>query len=174
MIPLLQSERIALRAPEAADLDALHEIENDTAAWPYGDQLYPITRDALRRFLEHYTSDPLSTSQLRFMAEDKQTGRCVAVADMYDIDLINRRCAVAIYVMPDKRGQRVGTECLGILERYCRRHLGLLRLYAYVNPDNEPSMRLFARCGYQDIATLPGWIVRGNTPSDLHLLHLAL
>lgn len=174
MTPLLQSDRILLRAPETADADFLFEIENDSAVWPYGDQMYPITREALHRFLESYTSDPLSTQQLRFMAIDNKTGERVAVVDMYDIDLINRRSAVAIYVMPQKRGQLIGSECLGILARYCRRHLGLLRLYAYVSPDNGASMRLFARCGYLNIATLPGWMVRGGVPRDINLLHLPL
>lgn len=174
MTPLLQSDRIKLRPPRKEDLDDLYDIENDTAAWIYNYVRVPFTRRSIERFLENYTPNAIECKYIRFMVELKATAQCIGIAELFDVDWMNRRAEVGIYIVPEARHQGVASECLNILARYAAKHLGMNRLYAYVHQDNEYSKHLFAGCGYQDIATLPGWLARGPKSYDLHLFHLPL
>lgn len=162
-----------LRAPEPTDVDRLYLWENSPELWPYGCALAPLSRHQLWEYVHSYNANPLADGQLRLIIE--HCGEPVGTADLYDIDIRNRRAFVGIMVTPPHRRTGIALEALRQLAHYCRTTLPLRQLAATVAADNLPSLALFRAAAYTHAATLPSWFLRPSAPAaDAHLLLLPL
>ncbi|MDR2469906.1 MAG: GNAT family N-acetyltransferase [Tannerella sp.] len=169
---LLENDAVRLRALEPEDLDMLHTWENDTRLWQYGSTLTPYSRFALKSYLEEARLDIFQTKQLRLMIVRKPEGRAAGTIDLYDFDPANRRAGVGILVDEDDRRQGVASEALHLIRDYAFRFLGLKQLYAFVPERNEPSLKLFTRCGYRSTGRLTAWIKGETDFEDVFLMQL--
>lgn len=145
---------IKLRALEPDDTDCIYTWENLGDNWQYGYSPAPLSRHQIWEYIQNYDANPVTAGQLRLMITDAGGNR-VGAADLYDIDIMNRRAAVGIMIAPDCRRRGYGTAALDRLAEYCRNVLGLHSLWAEVTADNTASQALFARAGYSHAATLP-------------------
>ena len=172
---------IILRALEPSDADLLYDVENDEAAWPSSDNIAPYSRHALREYALTHEADPFAAGQLRLVAQvgDTQPGgtsaeqnhhRAVGLLDFYDISAIHSHAWIGIYVLPDMRGEGYGHDMLLRSLDYARRHLGLTSVGARILEGNDPSMRLFRKCGFELRGTLPCWRFADGEMRDMHLL----
>jgi len=59
--------KIRLRAPEPADTDTLYIWENDPELWPCSDNMTPLSRHALARYIDNYSGDIATDGQLRLI-----------------------------------------------------------------------------------------------------------
>ena len=86
----------------------------------------------------------------------------VDIAELYDVDIRNRKAAVAIYVAREWRNQGVGKIALQKLKSYVTNILCFRLLYAMVRETNLTSQKLFQAVGFQRVACLPEWVNEGN------------
>lgn len=161
--------RISLRALEPTDVDCLYIWENDPEMWRYGFSPAPYSRHQLWEYVQQYDANPLAQQQLRLMVD--LDGTPVGTVDLYNIDIRNRHTFTGIMIAREHRRKNIAIEALRLLAEYCRNNLGLSKIAAAIAEDNEASLRLFAKAGYEHTAVIPAWIYRnGNNAIAAHLL----
>lgn len=166
---MIADQSIILRKLEPDDLPQLYVWENDVEAWLDGNTHNPLSEADLRDYILRTTGDIYQDGQLRLMiclaeTESGKTNKNVAVGcvDLYDVDIRNRRAAVAIYVAREWRKRGIGKEALRKLKSYVTNILCFRFLYALIREDNEASLKLFQAVEFQNVACLPKWVEEGN------------
>ena len=155
---MLTDSHIRLRALEPTDIEALYAWENLSDLWQYSCTLAPYSRRNMAQYIAGYQANPFGEGQLRLMIASAEGSEPRGLVDLYNVEVRHRRACVAILVAPEHQGRGIATSALRMLEVYCRRHLGLHQLLAAVPQGNEVSHRLFNKCGYRHIATLPQYV----------------
>lgn len=166
----LTDDTIALRALEPDDLDTVYRWENDPALWPWGNTCAPLSRHALKQYIDTYDADIHAARQLRLMIVDAAIGdRRLGTIDLFDYDPVNRRAAVGIFVDDSARRQGVALRALRLTAEYCRERLGMHQLWATVAADNRPSRALFESAGFKIAGRLKSWLRTGRTFNDAYI-----
>ena len=147
---LLQSPIIQLRAPELADLDFMFHIENDTRLWLVSSCKVPYSRFQIQQYIESNAHDIYADKQLRLMIEHRVSGE-----------------VVGIVIDAPYRCKGFAAESLRLLATYARRVLQLNQLYAKVLAEHQIARKLFKRCGYSEVATLPQWVFSEGCYKDV-------
>lgn len=169
---LLHEGDILLRALEMSDLDTLYRWENDPSVWLVSGTTVPFSRELLSQYIHSADLDIFVVRQLRLVIE--QGGRAVGAVDIFDFDPLNGRAGVGILIDPSCRRNGCAYTALRLMERYARTRLRLHQLYCNITADNLPSMKLFAKAGYQVTGTKKDWVAVPSGWTDEHLLQLVL
>lgn len=170
---LLENHKIKLRAPEPEDLENFYKWENDTSLWSLGSTLTPYSRYDLKQYILS-SKDIYESKQLRFVIEKMPQKETVGMIDLYDFDPHNRRAAVGIVVDRVYQRNGIAMEALSLLCKYAFSFLKLHQLYAYIPVKNEPSKRLFVRCGFEYKGILSDWLqaIDGDGYEDVQIVSL--
>lgn len=155
---MILNDNIILRAPEPSDVDAMFRWENDSASWNAGRTRAPMSRHALWEYVNNYSADIMAAGQARFVIVDGDSDEPVGCVDLYDIDILNRRGGVGIYIEKGFRRQGYAQQAIGLLSLYCQRELGLHQLWAVISADNKASRALFRSCNFKECGRLRSWI----------------
>ena len=160
---------IVLRKLELDDLPQLYVWENDAEAWLDGNTHNPLSEADLRDYILRTTGDIYQDGQLRLMiclseteSGKEGTNEPVGCVDLYDVDIRNRKAAVAIYVAKEWRRKGVGKNALQKLKSYVTNILCFRFLYAMVRETNLASQKLFQSVEFQNVACLPKWVNEGS------------
>ena len=170
---------IRLRAPEPSDVDCMYLWENNPEMWRYGFSPAPLSRHQIWEYIQRYDADPIADRQLRLMIAEliSCTGneRSVGTVDLYNIDIRNRHAFIGIMIAKEHRRRGLAMQALALLIQYCRCNLGIEQLAATVAADNKPSLDLFIKAGFKQIAVIPRWICRPDgVRADAHLLTIMI
>lgn len=171
---MLTDGTITLRAPEPADIDIMYLWENDPLLWIDGAVRAPMSRQLLHDFVMSYNPDPNASGQMRLIIESNATRTAAGCIDLYEYDAINRRAGVGIVISREHHGRGYASAALELMKLYCGQHLGLHQLWAIINRENEPSVRLFTGAGFKTCGSLRSWIRIGNTYRDALMYQLIL
>jgi diamine N-acetyltransferase len=168
----LKGQNITLRALEPSDIDVLYAWENDTENWHVSNTQTPFSRFVLEQYITSSHEDIYTAKQLRLIICDKENTP-VGSIDLFDFDPNNFRAGVGILVA-DKEDRRKGyaSEALGLLIAYCFETLHLHQIYCNITTDNESSILLFQKHGFQITGIKKQWIRTGDEFKDELLLQL--
>ncbi len=154
---------MTLRALEPDDLEFLFALENDPDLWAASDVLpAPISRYALREYLRHSTTSLAEAGQMRLIISGEEN-EPVGTLDLYDYSALHQRAGVGITVLQNERRRGYAQQALLQLLPYAREALRLHQLYCTIAEDNQPSISLFARIGFQKVGVRRDWL-RAITP----------
>ena len=166
----LQSENITLRALEPEDIDYLYQWENDAENWKVSNTQAPFSRFVLEQYIATAHQDIYSIKQLRLMICDKQN-KPVGCIDLFDFEPSHLRAGIGVLIA-DKTERRKGyaSEALELLIDYGHQTLNLHQLYCNITIDNEASVLLFQKHGFQITGIKKQWIREGGKFIDELLL----
>lgn len=167
----LRNERIELRSPEPEDLELLYKMENDTRLWSIGCSTLPYSRHTLRAYLEQSTQNLYAEGQARFIIT-LHSGESVGMIDLANFDPHNSRAEVCIGILDNYRQQGIASKALSLLTTYSLDFLHLHQLYAYVPSDNEASLQLFRKAGFEVTAELKDWISNDALYKNVFLVQM--
>ena len=168
----LKDDLITLRALEPEDIDLLYEWENSEDNWAVSQTIAPFSKHTLAIYIRDSDRDIYEAKQLRMMITT-QTGKTVGAIDLFDFDPLNLPVGIGILIHdPEDRSKGYATSALDLMVRYCFEKLGLHQIYANILTDNEESMKLFTKAGFQLIGTKKDWVRDGGIWKDEHLLQL--
>lgn len=173
MMDLLVGKKVRLRALEPEDLPFLYSIENDTGMWDVSSASAPYSRFSLSSYIMGNTSDIYADKQMRLMIENLD-GESVGLIDLFHFDPKNQRAEVGIVVMAVYRHQGLATEALSLIQNYSLKVLHLHQLYAWVDVDNQQSLKMFLRTGFCETARIKEWLYDGEKYRDAALLNYFL
>ncbi len=146
---------VKLRALEPEDLDLIHTIENDATLWAWSSTTVPVSRYAVRLYLESQQNDIHVDGQLRLVI--MLDGKSVGVLDLTDFQPRHYRAEVGIVLLPQYRSLGIGAEALRLLAVYAEEVLHLRSLHAYVGEENTSAVALFEAQGYVQVGRLLRW-----------------
>jgi diamine N-acetyltransferase len=168
----LKGKYVTLRAIEPEDIDLLYAWENDEENWAVSNTQTPFSRFVLEQYISTAHVDIYSAKQLRLMIVDHEN-KTVGSIDLFEFDPNNMRAGVGILIA-DKSDRRKGyaSEALTLLTNYCFEILNLHQIYCNITTDNESSILLFQRHGFQITGIKKQWIRSGSGFKDELLLQL--
>jgi diamine N-acetyltransferase len=162
---------VKLRAIEPEDLDLLYRIENDRSLWHLGTSNVPYSRYTLHDYVATSSDDIYVDRQVRMMVEN-EAHEIVGIVDVVNFDPSNCRAEVGLIVMEPFRQQGYGSSVLSEIARYALSVLHLHQVYAYVDRQNEASLNLFRKMGYQESSPIADWLYDGREYHDAVLMQL--
>lgn len=165
MIPNVCTDAVSLRAMEPEDLDFLYGMENDRELWNVGNTSVPYSRYVLHDYIANATNDIYRDGQVRFVVCNAN-GDTVGLADVFDFNPQHRRAEVSIAIHRDHRRRGYAQAAIAHILAYAHRTLHLHQLYAVVASDNEASLALFLKCGFNGCNSLKEWLFDGNGYKD--------
>lgn len=169
---LLENERIRLRALEPEDLEVLYRWENDSTLWEVGNTLAPYSRFVLKEYIASSHQSIHESHQVRLLIESCAEGEAIGLVDLFDFDPRHNRAACGILLDPACQGKGLATEAMRLMMEYAFSFLKLHALYVHVPVANEPSKRLFTRCGFMEVGILKDWIMTRNGYSDVWIMQV--
>lgn len=170
MKDFLKDELVTLRALEPSDTDLLYAWENSETIWTISHTLAPFSRHTLAQYIQNSDQDIYQSKQLRLMIDTK-AGETVGAIDLFDFDPYHARVGIGILVHnPADRTKGYATAALQLIVRYCLEMLNLHQVYANILTNNELSIRLFLKAGFEITGTKKAWIREGNQWLDEYLV----
>ncbi|MFL0354455.1 GNAT family N-acetyltransferase [Xanthomarina sp. GH4-25] len=169
----LKGEHIYLRALEPEDLEFIHAIENDESIWELSGTETPYSKFLIKQYLENSHKDIYEVKQLRLVISN-YSNIALGMIDLFDFDFKNRKAGVGILIKETKERQKgIGNEALGLLIDYCKSHLNLHQLYCNISEENDASLKLFSKHGFQIIGLKKDWnYVDGSYKNEYLLQHI--
>lgn len=175
----LTGAQIQLRAIEPSDIDVLYSWENNTDHWNVSNTQTPFSKHVLQQYIEGSHQDIYTSKQLRLIIDDyvdkssTAPRRPVGCIDLFDFEPNHLRAGIGILIAgKDDRRKGYASEALKILIDYCFDLLNLRQLYCHITVDNEPSILLFKKHGFEITGVKKSWLRDGNTFKDELLLQL--
>ncbi|MCK9203799.1 MAG: GNAT family N-acetyltransferase [Bacteroidales bacterium] len=166
---------LRIRAMEPEDADLLYEWENDTSIWRVSNTLVPFSKSRLRAFVMNTPGDLFSDHQLRLMIDHTPPDgpqETIGAVDLFDFDPVHLRAGIGILIQQEHRKRGFANEALTLLIRYSFDVLHLHQLYCNISPDNEASLRLFEKAGFNRCGIKKDWINEGNSWKDEWIFQL--
>ena len=168
----LTGEKISLRAIEPQDIDVLYQWENDTENWLISNTQTPFSRFVLEQYIASAHEDIYSAKQLRLIICDPEN-KAVGGIDLFDFEPNHLRAGIGILIS-EKTDRKKGyaSEALNLLINYCFDTLNLHQIYCNITTDNEASILLFQKHGFQITGIKKQWIRDGGKFKDELILQL--
>ena len=159
----LKGKNIYLRALEPEDLEFVYRVENDESIWEISHTQTPYSRYLIRQYLENAHQDIYEARQLRFAICAYGDVPAIGLIDLFEFDPKNNRAGIGILIQnTDDRNHGIGSEALGLLIDYSFSRLNLHQLFANIDTENDASLKLFAKFGFEKAGIKKQWnLVRG-------------
>jgi diamine N-acetyltransferase len=143
----IEGENIVLRSVDSSDIDTILLWENSNNEPLYGLYEEQFSREDVAQFVENQQRYSLAENeQLRLMICSHE-GERLGCVDLTEYD--GRKAFVSILIFDlHNRRKGFGSEALRLLISYAK-SLGMRSLYATILPQNEQSLHLFERAGFE-------------------------
>jgi diamine N-acetyltransferase len=154
----LKYGRVWLRPLEPEDIDLLYDWENNLEIWEVSDTKTPFSKHILAQYLKDSVFDIYATRQLRLVIQTLGK-KPVGAIDLFDFDPFHMRAGIGILIHNrEERNKGYASDALQCLMNYSLNVLGLHQLYANISPDNEASLKLFQKLGFEFLGTKREWL----------------
>jgi RimJ/RimL family protein N-acetyltransferase len=163
LLPLLESERLRLRAYRAQDLDALYALYSDPRVMRYWS--FPPWREVAqaRAYLERVQAENAAGVVLAWALADRASDAFIGTATLHSLQREQARAELGYSLHPDWQGRGLAAEALRRVIAHAFGPMQLRRLEADVDPRNLASCRLLERLGFQREGLLRArWRVAGE------------
>jgi len=170
---ILESAKIRLRALEPDDVDLLYSWENDNSNWKVSNTLSPFSRYIIAKYLKTSHRDIYEAKELRLIIVSKHDERPVGTIDLFDFDPFHNRAGIGILIACEEdRKKGMASETLKLIIRYVFKTLGLHQLYCNISADNEASLSLFRKFGFEISGLKKEWNKTETRWTDEYFLQL--
>ena len=169
----ISTELCTYRAFDECDIDHMLEMANCEElhyfTLPYA---FPRSRKWLQaRFIPEPGPEPPSRVEMAIVRNTDS--RLIGAIDIFDIEYIHGRASVGVVLWrPEDRRQGIGSDALRLATDTAFKKLRLRRLQATIFADNEVSLALFKKHGFEEEGVLRGYFLRNGEFVDTVLLSL--
>ena len=148
-LPTLVAPRLRLRAPRQADLPAFLRVfgsADDLRYWSHG----PLADDAAaREYLRSIHEGARDQSLFQWAVADGETDAMMGTVTLAGWDRNNRRADLGFILARAFWGRGLATEAVRRVLTFAFGEMGLHRVEADVDPENEASLALLERLGFR-------------------------
>ncbi|SUB95173.1 Spermidine N(1)-acetyltransferase [Prevotella intermedia] len=166
-------KEVCLRAMEPEDLDLLYKIENDERLWNVSTTNVPYSRYVLRDYIANAKNDIFADNQVRLIIEtDTKTN--IGILDLVNFDPRHQRAELGIIILEEFRGKGYAYAAIQKIIEHARKYLHLRQIYAYIDANNEASLKCLETVGFQKKACLKDWFFETNDFHDAYVMQFFL
>jgi len=169
---MIAGQKIKLRALEPSDVDLLYDWENNTQLWPLTNTIAPLSRFVIEQYVLNSHLDIFNTRQLRMMIDDLASGKTIGTIDLFDFEPSHQRVGIGIFLLESERSTGKASEALDLLINYCFKTLMVKQVFCNIIPENEISIAMFSKKGFELIGTKKSWLQFGNHWHDENMYQL--
>jgi len=165
---------VYLRLVEPADAAKILLWENNPAHWKVSDTEVPFSMQDILYLIDQ-AHNIRTTGQLRFVICLVNSDEKIGVIDLFDANFKHGRAGVGILIGEhDKRSNGFASESVEILKEYVLLVLGFHSLFCSIHADNESSIKLFEKCGFERIGVRKEWYLDKGERIDEILFQVCL
>lgn len=159
-------EKVVLRAITGEDNALLLEMINDPETERMlGGSSFPVSAEGQAKWI---AAQGGRTDVLRCIVADRNAPKeGVGTVILSDIDSKNGTAQVHIKLARGSRGSGYGTDALNTVVKYAFQHMRLHCIYAHILAYNEPSQKLFGKCGFTKEGVLRARVYKDGSYVDL-------
>lgn len=171
----MNCEKIKLRALEPDDIERLYQWENDTEIWKYTNTLVPVSKFDLEQFVLSSDKDPYKQKQVRFIIDvmgNEGKVSSIGTADLFEFEPRHRRAGVGIMITKKARRNHFATMALEQLIKYAFEVLNLHQLFCNIALNNDYSIALFKKLGFEKSGIKKEWLFEDNKWTDEIMMQL--
>ncbi|MDK2910398.1 MAG: diamine N-acetyltransferase [Bacteroidales bacterium] len=155
----MEGKLVRLRALEMSDVSLIYQWENQPDIWQTSQVPGPYSMEAIRLYIQNaLTHSVLAMQQVRFMIETLDDHVRVGLADLFDIDMLNRKAGIGIMIDAEHRKKGYAADALHLVISYGFNHLKLHQLYADIAISNRKSLSLFRSAGFIQTGRRKDWV----------------
>lgn len=149
---------------DASEADIVAKWSNDMdVALRTGDISDMITIDVQRNYLEHMTS----ARGYGFYIVRQEDDRAVGIVRLMRINLIGRNAVLGIFIGErNDRSRGIGSEAIKLILDFGFNVLNLRNIMLETYSFNEPAIKAFKKCGFQEIGRRRKAIIYGTHEYD--------
>ncbi|UHQ22493.1 GNAT family N-acetyltransferase [Lysobacter sp. 5GHs7-4] len=169
--PLLRGERIALRGPRDEDADALFALFSEPQVMRYWSRPAMRGRDEARALIDNIREGQQQRTMFNWViadAADVAVGSCT----LFQFDAVHRRAELGYALHPSQWGRGIAREAASLTLDWAFDGLGLHRVDAGIDPDNDASRALLHRLGFVTEGRQRESFFVGDRVTDSELLGL--
>lgn len=168
----MKTKLVYLRALEPDDIDLLYKWENDPEIWDISNNLAPYSKHTLAEYIKSAHLDIFTVKQLRLMIVNTDDNSAIGTIDFFEFDPQHQRAGIGVLIDKNFRRNGCATDALKLMIRYAFQTLKLHQLFCNISVNNESSIRLFTKAGFQICGTKKEWNNIKGKWEDEHMLQL--
>lgn len=154
MKSILETERLLLRQPTLDDAGFLLNIVNEPSWLQYVGDRNVHTIDEAKNYLLNGSIKSFETNGFGFgIVILKETGTLIGMCGLVKRDFLED-VDIGFAFFPQYTGKGYAFEAADAMMRYARVHLGIHRIAAITTQDNESSIKLLKKIGFQPDKTI--------------------
>jgi diamine N-acetyltransferase len=165
MKSILKSNKIFLRAVEPTDLEILLSWENNPEFWRVSNTLTPFSKELLAQYVSA-AQDIYAVKQIRLMIGEVESGETVGAVDLFDFEPRHQRAGVGILIDEKFRKKGCASDALNLTKEYALNVVGIRNLFANILTDNNASIALFEKAGFEKVGHRKNWFNDGKNWID--------
>ncbi|MCB1555523.1 MAG: GNAT family N-acetyltransferase [Xanthomonadales bacterium] len=148
--PLLESERLQLRAPREQDVATTFALFSDPTVMRYWSRSAMTDEQEAVEYLDGIARGFHERSFINWIVVDRAEHRMVGTCTLYEIMPQHLRTGIGYAILPEAQGRGFASEAVHMAVSWAFEVLGLHRVEADIHPDNLPSRRVLERCGFHE------------------------
>jgi diamine N-acetyltransferase len=170
----MQNKRIILRAVEPADIDFIYELENDVDNMFSTEHAELVSRYVIEQYVLSIGQDLYTSGQMRLIIESNDTSekKAIGCIELFEADAIHRRAGIGIYIIAEEQKKGYASAALDMMIEYGFGQLGLHQIFCNIGEENNASLKLFTKFGFQIIGLKKDWRFSGKSWKNEYLLQL--
>lgn len=149
MTDRIQGDKINLRHVRKADARSIYKYASDEAISRFTHVPHPYKLEDAYDFIKLTRSERRRKIGYHFGLEDKETSQIIGMIGLMHVDHECGKGEVGYWLAKPFWGRGIMKEALLLALRFYFTELHLHRVYAHVFPENEVSMRLLEKVGFQ-------------------------
>ena len=163
VLPILDGERVRLRAFRDGDSAALYTIYSDPEVMRYWSYPAWIERSQADAYLSRVRDAVVSEGVLAWAIANRDDDMLIGTMTVLHIDSVNARAEIGYALASAQWGRGYAQEALRLALAFGFDAMQLRRIEADVDPRNQPSCRLLERIGFVREGLLrERWLVAGQ------------
>ena len=161
----MHAEHTKLRPLERADLQFVHQLDNNASVMRYWFEEPFATFSELQSLYDQHVHDQ---GERRFIVESD--GERTGLVELVEIDHVHRRAEFQIIIAPEHQGRGLATRATRLAMEYGFKVLNLYKLYLIVDTENKKAIGIYTRMGFQTEGELKDeFFINGEYRSALRM-----
>jgi len=120
-----------------------------------------------RTWLAAYETGATDGTRAGFAIEDAETGEFLGMAGLVAIEREENQAEIGYVVAREARGRGIAQRALRLVTDYALGNVGLDRVQLLIDVENEASLRVAERCGYEREGVMRSLYVKQGRRADM-------
>jgi [ribosomal protein S5]-alanine N-acetyltransferase len=146
--PVLESDCIRLRGVQEHDIDGLFQLFSDAQVMRYWSRGAMTEKSEAIAFANTLVDGFMKREALRWIIADLNSDQLIGTCALYEIDPQHARAGLGYALMPSHWGKGLAREAATLAISYGFFELGLHRIEADTEPNNQRSNAILERLGF--------------------------